>query len=1334
MFSTSPAFRRSRFTLRNVCAGALQAAAWLAFGLLGFASADRGQADGAPAPPATRTASQPGATPRGPGPAAMPLPAQGFGMDSALRRAITDPWMLDRRETWQRGPSERLAGVKEALLNAREQRAPGQTEVAVDLDRDGRPEWWVFFAADRPLAVEQDRYEIGVRDRRIDLVQQPGSTKDAVGWFVQPPAPVAAAVPALAVSELFDWAKPSSRAERLSGHYTRLAERVGLGGVEPLRQLAARSREQELVQTLEAYAQRTLDLASRVGTLPLDPQEPKARSGLLKTRTYEPLDLDGREGQELAVSRRDGRIVRVQFFSRHWLDGKGFQAEVILNRDQVEAIDLGRQTFVPLCGHWVRAHPEARRRIAASYLLPGFRHYGLNDWYAAVAHWRRGTQLAALLGDFPFNDRGELTGEPVRHARGAAPQSVLDDWDSQTEEAPVGALLKLAWNFSWQESFGMVPTLHDVAWHHQQRNDDRQALELYALSYRVAEKLQDASGQVNSLDWMSEIYRRLGQYDTAVEHLFRSLDLESSLAYALDMAQGLENLANDPSDPFEMQRVKATRSHAMSVNRGCKLATIAALCADLGDQPQAEGYLQEAERLFASLGHRYGEADLLALRASWELRAGRRQLALDRLARAQSVLQQQLAAQQACERGQELFRQGAAWHHFQVPGDPVCLKIDMRSPSHPISYLALTEGLMAEAYLREAHEAPDAEQRRQRLDRAAALQTAALEKYQTTEDLAGILQSRLRLASILAAGGDQDRVLALAAEVSRSAQEHHVFESHWRAIALQAAVHQSQGRRAAAIAGYEAAAAEIESRRASLHSERIRQGFFGTKQDVYEQLTLLYLADCEAAEGAEAEAEKVWRCLERSKARALLDLLGDRPLEIKGEEVVQARREFPLAFSAFRAPSAWSAPTAAQLGAREDLFRRFAATPAYQEVASLSAVQPVELTQLRQLLEDDDLLVEYGVTKSAVTAVVISSRDIRALRLTVPGRDDLQRSVSAFRQLVQDPASDVRAAGRTLCDQLLAPCLAGRGGVRHVCIVPGEILHYLPFDALVLPDGRFAAERWLLTYAPSASALVYACQRRRAATAAGDAQALVVADPRPRLDYGALAGAAVEGQRIYELAKGPRRLLQEDQATETALARELPRARCFHFAGHTDFSETFPLRTALLCTEDVDRDGRLDVQELFELNLPFCELAVLSACQTRLGRWSSGDEIVGLERAFLRAGVPSVVASLWKVDDAATSLLMEVFYRQLWQQGRPRGEALHQAKLALLQSPQDLLARRKELEKKIESQGDIERLLAARGVGLDKPRELPDPRPASAAAGRTHPAFWAAFTLSGDWR
>ncbi len=98
------------------------------------------------------------------------------------------------------------------------------------------------------------------------------------------------------------------------------------------------------------------------------------------------------------------------------------------------------------------------------------------------------------------------------------------------------------------------------------------------------------------------------------------------------------------------------------------------------------------------------------------------------------------------------------------------------------------------------------------------------------------------------------------------------------------------------------------------------------------------------------------------------------------------------------------------------------------------------------------------------------------------------------------------------------------------------------------------------------------------------------------------------------------------------------------------------------------------------------------------------------------------MASLWKVDDAATSVLMERFYTNLWVKKMPRLEALRQAQLAVLNDPGLVQARRAELAK--------------RGIG-EKPGKLPGGgrlAPPNPQAERSDPSLWAAFVLSGDGR
>jgi CHAT domain-containing protein len=152
-------------------------------------------------------------------------------------------------------------------------------------------------------------------------------------------------------------------------------------------------------------------------------------------------------------------------------------------------------------------------------------------------------------------------------------------------------------------------------------------------------------------------------------------------------------------------------------------------------------------------------------------------------------------------------------------------------------------------------------------------------------------------------------------------------------------------------------------------------------------------------------------------------------------------------------------------------------------------------------------------------------------------------------------------------------------------------------------------------------------------------------------------------------------------------------------------------------------DGILTAEEVQSFDLRGTDLVVLSACETGLGHGEYGQGVMGLQRAFQAAGARAVVASLWRVDDAATTVLMEEFYTNLWSKKMPKLEALRQAQLTVLNNPGLVTARRAELEKK-------------RGID-DKAVPLPKGEPVAArdaGATRSNPSLWAAFVLSGDVR
>jgi tetratricopeptide (TPR) repeat protein len=137
----------------------------------------------------------------------------------------------------------------------------------------------------------------------------------------------------------------------------------------------------------------------------------------------------------------------------------------------------------------------------------------------------------------------------------------------------------------------------------------------------------------------------------------------------------------------------------------------------------------------------------------------------------------------------------------------------------------------------------------------------------------------------------------------------------------------------------------------------------------------------------------------------------------------------------------------------------------------------------------------------------------------------------------------------------------------------------------------------------------------------------------------------IEGQIALAEAQTQGVLVRQD-ATETRTKSLIEAAGLLHFATHGELNERDPLASGLLLTPGAPDDGRLEVREIFGLDLK-AQLVVLSACETGLGQLGTGDELVGLQRAFLYAGSPAVITTLWKVDDRASFGLMREFYDQL---------------------------------------------------------------------------------------
>jgi CHAT domain-containing protein len=218
-----------------------------------------------------------------------------------------------------------------------------------------------------------------------------------------------------------------------------------------------------------------------------------------------------------------------------------------------------------------------------------------------------------------------------------------------------------------------------------------------------------------------------------------------------------------------------------------------------------------------------------------------------------------------------------------------------------------------------------------------------------------------------------------------------------------------------------------------------------------------------------------------------------------------------------------------------------------------------------------------------------------------------------------------------------------------IWFVPHDFLHYLPLHAVKL-DGQYLIDRNPVCYTPSASVMKYCHQKRKARRET----ALILADS---LLYTQDQTLAI--QALFQPGKAE---LHIEDATKELLKRKLNEAKAeidiLHIACHGKFDAAQALQSGIQL-----QDGKLTAEEIFSLELN-ADLVTLSACESGINENKPGDELIGLTRALIYAGTPSVIVSLWEVDAISTSILMTKFYQKLLA-GATKVDALQQAQVEL---------------------------------------------------------------------
>jgi len=293
-------------------------------------------------------------------------------------------------------------------------------------------------------------------------------------------------------------------------------------------------------------------------------------------------------------------------------------------------------------------------------------------------------------------------------------------------------------------------------------------------------------------------------------------------------------------------------------------------------------------------------------------------------------------------------------------------------------------------------------------------------------------------------------------------------------------------------------------------------------------------------------------------------------------------------------------------------------------------------------------------------------------------QNELERLVEGYQANLARGAADTitESDAMRLYDALLQPLGASLKSSREVIVVPDGPLHGVAFAALKDPRSRrYLVEDHAIGVAPSLALLLNSIERTQAPSPVDTA--LVVGDPAlDRASVGdlpQLVEARAEAKEIASLYSRSS-LLTGNDATKDRFMRELNGHDVVHFAGHALQNPEFPWLSRLLLAADSRSSGTLFAYELATQHLDRVRLVVLGACGTAAGPTLRGEGVLNLARPFLAAGVPTVIATLWDVQDRAGRRLLTAFHRNV-RAGESAVSALRRAQLDLLNSGDPLLQR-----------------------------------------------------------
>ncbi len=328
-----------------------------------------------------------------------------------------------------------------------------------------------------------------------------------------------------------------------------------------------------------------------------------------------------------------------------------------------------------------------------------------------------------------------------------------------------------------------------------------------------------------------------------------------------------------------------------------------------------------------------------------------------------------------------------------------------------------------------------------------------------------------------------------------------------------------------------------------------------------------------------------------------------------------------------------------------------------------------DLDDFKKTLDSDELLISYFYGNKAIYTLAVDKNASRMEKIEIDAA--FENKLKSIYRMLSNPKSDVAALGNATHEiyaRLLEPILTS-ADQHKLIIIPDGLLNYIPFAALNTdPEGiSYLVENHAISYVNSATLLSELRQRQPKehtilAFAPSFDGTVNVSNP----DRGKLLPLPNNKKEVEQiLTSFSGRAYVDQEASLLNFKSQLSSFGMVHLATHAIFDDAAPEYSYLAFSQNGNAmEDLLYVADLYNLQLDV-DLVTLSACESGLGDLKRGEGFISLARGFFYSGAASIASTLWKINDASTTLLMDGFYKIL-SQGDSKDIALQKAQIQFL--------------------------------------------------------------------